>query len=188
MCPTLYSENYTVINKYSNNVISKWPTNFICACCPNRYFLLVDDVWSVSSWTNIWESLPKNQNGSSIVVTTRFKSVANTCSHQQGRIHMLKPLSYEESKKLFFEIIQDQDPGETKNTTDKSKINKAESRDHSHQSSRNDRSRNEERGTRKGTWDGFLHCGNENIPNSHPGTTFPECGTHPRSTFPVTIP
>ncbi|XP_025827714.1 disease resistance protein RPP13-like [Panicum hallii] len=76
-----------------------------------RYFLLVDDVWSVSSWTNIWESLPKNQNGSSIVVTTRFKSVANTCSHQQGRIHMLKPLSYEESKKLFFEIIQDQDPG-----------------------------------------------------------------------------
>ncbi|RLN33200.1 disease resistance protein RPM1-like [Panicum miliaceum] len=92
-----------------------------------RYFLLVDDVWTVSSWTNIWESLPKNQNGSSIVVTTRFKSVANTCSHQQGRIHMLKPLSYEESKKLFFEIIQDQDLGEPKNTTDKSKINKDES-------------------------------------------------------------
>ncbi|KAF8673274.1 hypothetical protein HU200_048828 [Digitaria exilis] len=36
-----------------------------------RYFLLVDDIWSVSSWTDIWESLPKNQNGSSIVVTTR---------------------------------------------------------------------------------------------------------------------
>ena len=83
----------------------------------------------MSSWINIWESLPKNQNGSSIVVTTRFKSVANTCSHQQGRIHMLKPLSYEESKKLFFEIIQDQDPGETKNTTAKSKSNKDEPQD-----------------------------------------------------------
>ena len=59
---------------------------------------------------------------------------------------------------------------------------------HGHSHPRNDGSRNEERGTRKGTWDGFLHCGNENIPNSHPGTTFPECGTHPRSTFPVTIP
>jgi hypothetical protein len=40
---------------------------------------------------------------------------------------MLKPLSYEESKKLFFEIIQDQDPGQPKDTTDKSKINKDES-------------------------------------------------------------
>ncbi|KAK8447993.1 hypothetical protein SEVIR_8G194000v4 [Setaria viridis] len=89
-----------------------------------RYFLLVDDVWSVSSWTNIWESLPKNQNGSRIVVTTRFKSVANACSHQQGRIHMLQPLSHEESKKLFFEIIQDQDPGEPRNIMEDEPENK----------------------------------------------------------------
>uniref|UniRef100_K3ZH54 AAA+ ATPase domain-containing protein n=1 Tax=Setaria italica TaxID=4555 RepID=K3ZH54_SETIT len=63
-----------------------------------RYFLLVDDVWSVSSWTNIWESFPKNKIGSAIVVTTRFKSVANACCQQEGRIHMLKSLSYKESE------------------------------------------------------------------------------------------
>ncbi|RCV38974.1 hypothetical protein SETIT_8G185700v2 [Setaria italica] len=80
-----------------------------------RYFLLVDDVWSVSSWTNIWESFPKNKIGSAIVVTTRFKSVANACCQQEGRIHMLKSLSYKESETLFHEIIQDQDLEESQN-------------------------------------------------------------------------
>ena len=46
---------------------------------------------------------------------------------------------------------------------------------HSHRSSRNDGSRNAERGTRNGIWDGFLHYGNENVPcsrsrNGVPGT------------------
>jgi len=36
--------------------------------------------------------------------------------------------------------------------------------DHSHQSSRDDRSRNEQWGTGNGTWDLFLHCRNENVP------------------------
>jgi len=45
---------------------------------------------------------------------------------------------------------------------------------HSHRSSRNNGSRNEERGTRNDAWDGILHCGNENVLYSHqngvPGT------------------
>ncbi|XP_062217439.1 disease resistance protein Pik-2-like [Phragmites australis] len=75
-----------------------------------RYLLLIDDVWSVSSWRDIWESLPRNKKGSSIVVTTRFKSVANACCYKQDRIHMLKPLRGEESKILFFERIHDPEP------------------------------------------------------------------------------
>ncbi|CAO2142505.1 unnamed protein product [Urochloa humidicola] len=82
------------------------------------YFIFLDDVWSVSSWQNIWESLPRNQKGSSIVVTTRFKSVANACCHQQEHIYMLKPLPDVESTKLFFERINDPNPENFKETKD----------------------------------------------------------------------
>ncbi|KAF2911601.1 disease resistance protein Pik-2-like [Oryza sativa Japonica Group] len=88
-----------------------------------RYFLLVDDVWSVSSWEYIWGSLPKNNNGSRIVVTTRFKSVADASTHQQtGDIHMLDRLSDEKSKRLFNERIfsgDDSCPDEFRETKDK---------------------------------------------------------------------
>lgn len=97
--------------------------DLICACCSNRYFLLVDDVWSVSSWEYIWGSLPKNNNGSRIVVTTRFKSVADASTHQQtGDIHMLDRLPYEKSKRLFNERIfsgDDSCPDEFRETKDK---------------------------------------------------------------------
>jgi hypothetical protein len=63
------------------------------------YFLFIDDVWSVSSWQNIWQSLLINQKGS-IVVTIRFKSVANACCRQQEHIYMLKPLPHVESLAL----------------------------------------------------------------------------------------
>ncbi|KAL6654936.1 hypothetical protein ACP70R_008401 [Stipagrostis hirtigluma subsp. patula] len=84
-----------------------------------RYFLLVDDVWSVLSWQNIWESLPRNHNGSSVVVTTRFKSVANACCRQKEHIHMLEPLLHEESKKLFFQILHDPEPKKFEETKEK---------------------------------------------------------------------
>uniref|UniRef100_A0A0D3HNT9 Uncharacterized protein n=1 Tax=Oryza barthii TaxID=65489 RepID=A0A0D3HNT9_9ORYZ len=88
-----------------------------------RYFLLVDDVWSVSSWDSIWLSLPKNNNGSRIVVTTRFKSVADASTHQRTcDIHMLDRLPDEKSKRLFNERIfsgDDSCPDEFRETKDK---------------------------------------------------------------------
>ncbi|KAG2563261.1 hypothetical protein PVAP13_8KG312500 [Panicum virgatum] len=82
-----------------------------------NYFLFIDDVWSVSSWQNIWQSLPISQKGS-IVVTTRFKSVANACCRQQEHIYMLKPLPHVESTKLFFERIHDPKQENFKETKD----------------------------------------------------------------------
>ncbi|CAO2146682.1 unnamed protein product [Urochloa humidicola] len=82
-----------------------------------NYILFVDDVWSVSSWQNIWQSLPVNQKGS-IVVTTRFKSVASACCRQQEHIYMLKPLPHLESKKLFFERVHDPNPENFKEAKD----------------------------------------------------------------------
>ncbi|CAN6372882.1 unnamed protein product [Urochloa humidicola] len=70
-----------------------------------RYHISIDDIWSVSVWESIRDSFPKNKNGSSIVVTTRFKSVAEACRRQQGRVHELRPLHDDNSYKLFRQII-----------------------------------------------------------------------------------
>jgi disease resistance protein RPM1 len=83
-----------------------------------RYFIFIDDVWSVTSWKNIWESLPRNQKGSSIVVTTRFKSVANACCHDKEHIYMLEPLPHAASTQLFFKTVTDPKPEEFKETKD----------------------------------------------------------------------
>ncbi|KAK3120491.1 hypothetical protein QOZ80_9AG0688590 [Eleusine coracana subsp. coracana] len=71
-----------------------------------RYTIVVDDIWSVSAWEKIRDSLP---NGGSIVVTTRFNSVAEACRRRQGEVHKLKPLTDESSYRLFHEIIVNAD-------------------------------------------------------------------------------
>ncbi|XP_015697980.1 disease resistance protein Pik-2-like isoform X2 [Oryza brachyantha] len=70
-----------------------------------RYHILIDDIWSVSAWENIRDSLPKNDKGGSIAVTTRFKSVAEACRRQQGKVYELMALSEETSYKLLRQII-----------------------------------------------------------------------------------
>ncbi|KAL5204902.1 hypothetical protein ABZP36_009773 [Zizania latifolia] len=55
------------------------------------------------------DSLPKNDKGASIVVTTRFISVAEACRRQQGRVLKLKQLSQESSYNLFLQIISAND-------------------------------------------------------------------------------
>ena len=71
----------------------------------NRYHILIDDIWTVSAWESIRDSFPKGKKGSSIVVTTRFKSVAEACRRQQGYVFPLKPLNDDDSYKLFCQII-----------------------------------------------------------------------------------
>ncbi|PVH34486.1 hypothetical protein PAHAL_8G230500 [Panicum hallii] len=70
-----------------------------------RYLILIDDIWSVSAWESIRDSFRKSKKGSSIMVTTRFKSVAEACRRQQGDVYELKPLHDDNSYKLFRQII-----------------------------------------------------------------------------------
>uniref|UniRef100_A0A0D3HNU4 Uncharacterized protein n=1 Tax=Oryza barthii TaxID=65489 RepID=A0A0D3HNU4_9ORYZ len=74
-----------------------------------RYHILIDDIWSVSAWENIRDSLPKSDKGSCVVVTTRFNSVAEACRRQQGHVHKLKQLDPESSRNLFLQIISAND-------------------------------------------------------------------------------
>ncbi|XP_066338420.1 disease resistance protein Pik-2-like [Miscanthus floridulus] len=70
-----------------------------------RYLILIDDVWSVSAWEKFRDSLPKNEKGSTIVVTTRFKSVSEACRRRNGRSYEHKPLLEKSSYNLFLESI-----------------------------------------------------------------------------------
>ncbi|XP_040384537.1 disease resistance protein Pik-2-like isoform X2 [Oryza brachyantha] len=72
------------------------------------YFILIDDVWSTSSWQNISDTLPRESQGSIIVLTTRFRSVADACCPEEvqpenNRVYTLKPLTEEKSERIFLE-------------------------------------------------------------------------------------
>ncbi|KAG2564220.1 disease resistance protein Pik-2-like [Panicum virgatum] len=69
----------------------------------NRYLLLIDDIWSSSSWLTIKRFFPENDKGSRIIITTRFQAVATTCSSHKDRdfVYHAEVLSPYESKELF---------------------------------------------------------------------------------------
>ncbi|KQJ87635.1 disease resistance protein RPP13 [Brachypodium distachyon] len=67
----------------------------------NRYLLLIDDVWSASTWQTILKCLPANDAGSRIIVTTRFEAVARTSLVGHHKIHTMNILSEVNAKELF---------------------------------------------------------------------------------------
>ncbi|PAN44152.1 hypothetical protein PAHAL_9G021000 [Panicum hallii] len=77
----------------------------------NRYLLLIDDVWSSSTWQTIWSCLPKNAEGSRVMVTTRFEAVANTSVTHHKHFHKMQVLSRSDAQKLFEESMEDRQPG-----------------------------------------------------------------------------
>ena len=61
-----------------------------------RYFIVVDDIWEMKSWETIKLALVENNSGSRIITTTQKVQVAT------GEIYTLQPLSYDNSRKLFY--------------------------------------------------------------------------------------
>ncbi|KAG2560484.1 hypothetical protein PVAP13_8KG063300 [Panicum virgatum] len=67
-----------------------------------RYFIVIDDIRSTDQWNRIKSAFPRLQDVSSrIVVTTKFQSVANTCSSTNGYVHKMRRLDDECSKQLL---------------------------------------------------------------------------------------
>ncbi|KAK9110212.1 hypothetical protein Sjap_018272 [Stephania japonica] len=72
-----------------------------------KYFIVLDGVWQTSngSWWNSMKSfLPKEKNGSCVVVTTQVKEVARSMGAIEKHIYNLKPLPENDSLKLFSRI------------------------------------------------------------------------------------
>ncbi|XBI22672.1 hypothetical protein VPH35_063664 [Triticum aestivum] len=71
-----------------------------------RFFIVIDDLWDVAAWSIIKCAFPEKNLGSRLVVTTRIKTVAESCcfGHHEHILEM-KPLSEEDARKLFFDRI-----------------------------------------------------------------------------------
>ncbi|CAN6361417.1 unnamed protein product [Urochloa humidicola] len=73
-----------------------------------RYFIVVDDIWSLPAWELVMSALPENNLNSRIITTTRIDSVAQSCcSSLTGYVHNIKPLSVQQSHELFFKRLGD---------------------------------------------------------------------------------
>ncbi|KAM0834892.1 hypothetical protein ACQ4PT_063298 [Festuca glaucescens] len=66
-----------------------------------RYFVVIDDVWSAEKWRTIRLALLNSNRGSRIITTTRNNEVASCCSSCGGRVYEMEPLSFADSKRLF---------------------------------------------------------------------------------------
>uniref|UniRef100_A0ACD5XDR5 Uncharacterized protein n=1 Tax=Avena sativa TaxID=4498 RepID=A0ACD5XDR5_AVESA len=72
-----------------------------------RYLIVIDDIWDEKLWTVINLAFSNNNNfGSRLITTTRIMSVSKLCcSSTNGYIYPMKPLSDDDSKRLFYRRI-----------------------------------------------------------------------------------
>ncbi|CAL4897570.1 unnamed protein product [Urochloa decumbens] len=66
-----------------------------------RYFIVVDDLWDVPAWNIIRCVFPENSKPSRVIVTTRQRDVAVSCSSDDQGVHSMRPLNDQDSRKLF---------------------------------------------------------------------------------------
>lgn len=69
---------------------------------------MIDDIWNKSAWGTIECDLPKNTHATTISTTTRINSVAKfCCTSDEDLVYQMKPLSRNDSEKLFLTRIAD---------------------------------------------------------------------------------
>jgi len=67
---------------------------------------LIDDVWRLEAWEHIQSALPRNDNGSRVITTTRSKTVAKSCCAGSGaHMYEAQPLGDDDSQRLFFKRL-----------------------------------------------------------------------------------
>lgn len=84
-----------------------------------RYFIALDDIWSISAWKVIKCALPENTAGSRIVTTTRITDVAKSCSVRPTDLtYEMKRLSLDDSWQLLLSRRQNPSKGTHSSETD----------------------------------------------------------------------
>jgi len=66
-----------------------------------RCLIVLDDLSSAAEWDTIIQSLPKMENASKIVITTREENIAKCCSPKQEDIYKLEVLENRDALDLF---------------------------------------------------------------------------------------
>nr|ACG63528.1 resistance protein RGA2 [Triticum turgidum subsp. durum] len=71
-----------------------------------RYFVIIDDIWDMTTWDVLKCALCKNSCGSVIMTTTRMYDVAKSCCSSDGDlVYNIRPLSVADSEKLFLNRV-----------------------------------------------------------------------------------
>ncbi|XP_019160940.1 PREDICTED: disease resistance protein RPP13-like [Ipomoea nil] len=70
-----------------------------------RYFVVIDDIWSVDAWDSIKACFSDNANGSRVLLTTRFANVATSIGSNNDFSHQAQLLDQTESWNLFGEKV-----------------------------------------------------------------------------------
>nr|UBY07140.1 NBS-LRR disease resistance protein [Dasypyrum villosum] len=78
-----------------------------------RYLIVIDDIWDPTLWTHINYAFSNSNNfGSRLITTTRIVSVSKLCCPSiNDSVYKMKPLSDDDSKRLFFKRIFSQESG-----------------------------------------------------------------------------
>ncbi|XP_062182422.1 disease resistance protein PIK6-NP-like [Phragmites australis] len=93
-----YMKNFNMINLLDERQLIDEIREFLKN---KRYFIVIDDIWEPQSWETIRLALVENNYRSTIITTTRNHEVAKGA----GEVYKLQPLSYDNSKKLFYTKI-----------------------------------------------------------------------------------
>uniref|UniRef100_A0ACD5ZFW1 Uncharacterized protein n=1 Tax=Avena sativa TaxID=4498 RepID=A0ACD5ZFW1_AVESA len=71
-----------------------------------RYFIIIDDLWSAEVWDTVSRAFPHGDCCSRIITTTQTKGVALACcGHQSKQVFTMVPLSFDQSRSLFFRTV-----------------------------------------------------------------------------------
>ncbi|TVU13303.1 hypothetical protein EJB05_40350, partial [Eragrostis curvula] len=70
-----------------------------------RYFIVIDDLWDSTHWDVIRCVFPENSLRSRVIVTTRSRSMGIACCYPNECIFYMKPLSHQDSRRLFLTRI-----------------------------------------------------------------------------------
>lgn len=76
------------IDQMGNDILAEM---LLKALMQKRYLIVVDDVWKVKDWHKLTISLPDSQNGSRVILTTRYDEVAELADRWGNplRLHLI---------------------------------------------------------------------------------------------------
>ncbi|KAL9237559.1 hypothetical protein vseg_012092 [Gypsophila vaccaria] len=76
-----------------------------CLLNKKNYLIVLDDIWAIEAWSGLKNCFPPGNNGSRILLTSRFKPIGSQLCGDDGACLQLQPLSIEKSWHLLEKTV-----------------------------------------------------------------------------------